>query len=178
MPDARTIDDGGFAPHITVDPPVFRMGVAYCRTQDNLALRVHAAATPGEEVTQVRLDLDLSPNSPLCIPPAPRRHPFPTLAAPADTRPIGLRKSSGDHEFYSRIVLEAEAPLVELAAHYIAQLEATGWRQIDAMNGGAVIWSTWSRDVKGEGQWHALLICTQHHEGSGHYVFELDAELH
>lgn len=138
----------------------------FCRTSLGPKLTVNAHAYPAT-LTQVRLDLDLTPDQP-CGHPGGRQSPqagpipsLPELAPPAGAK---LLKGGGEASpigTSEHAELVTPLDLAAVAAHYAGQMREAGSIERDRGQGDLLAWSTWEVDQPDHGLSQGLVLVLQ-----------------
>ena len=139
---------------------------AFCRTDHGPRLNINAHAYP-DTPTEVRLDLDLTPNEPRGYPGAPQSPhsgpipSLPELAPPAGARLQPMGGEAGPLGTSAQAELITPLDLAAVAEHYADQMREAGCIERDRGQGDLVGWSTWELDDPDHGPSQALVLALQ-----------------
>lgn len=145
---------GGFVPGPTAEGMSFRLA------GQGPMLLVAAIADENNSVdVRVRLDwempkhLDDSRRLQFRPPGAER---IPDLHPPAGVSLESRGGGGGGDRWHSEAIVHTERSVVELEAHFAAQLVAAGWARLEGRADNVVGWSSWR--LPGENEWRGLLL--------------------
>jgi len=150
----------------------------FCRSSRGPKLTLNAHAYP-DEATEIRLDLDLTPDEPCTYPRADRPHDMgpppslPELAPPAGATLLPMGGEASPVGTSSNAQLVTSLDLAAVAAHYANQMREAGCRPRDSGQGDDVAWSTWDLEQPDVGPAVGLFMALQQpNDRSQYFIYE------
>jgi hypothetical protein len=144
--------DGGFVGAEMGDGRVLQQGGA------GPVLAVSAVARQGAPTdVRIRLDWEMArhmPTGPRGMPPGADL--LPPLRPPSGVAMRGMSGSGGSGRWTSETTLQTDRPVVELEAHFPAQLARAGWTRSGGSADDVVGWSAWQ--LPGDEGWRGALF--------------------
>lgn len=158
-----------------------RFGNFY-RGEDGPSLHVMTYDAPGGRTT---VHLTLSPGGTVPMFEGRQRRPrmgpdmwriLPPIAPPPRSQQWPQGGNAGGDHVNSSARLKTDLDLPAVAAHYIAQLEKSGWQRHDVGENGPVAWSTWTFQDEDHELWCGLFVILKRPDVLRRYWVQVLAE--